>query len=69
MIFSKKIKPLCIYCEHGMKIIATDDVICPKKGIVSPYFHCKHFLYTPLKRVPPKRNVNATSYEKKDFEF
>ena len=54
MIFSKEVEKICAYCEHGCPIYGTDDVICAKKGLVRANFRCKKFLYTPLRRVPPK---------------
>ncbi len=54
MIFSKEIDKICAYCEHGKPILGTEDVICPKKGLVKADGHCSKFLYTPLRRTPPK---------------
>ena len=54
MIFSKEIEKICAYCEHGKSIHGTDDIICPKKGLVRADYSCKKFLYSPLRRTPPK---------------
>lgn len=54
MIFSQDIEKICAYCEHGKPIFGTDDIICTKKGLVRADFSCKKFLYTPLRRTPPK---------------
>ena len=54
MIFSNDIEKICAHCERGKPICGTDDVICPKKGLVKGYYHCSKFLYTPLRRTPPK---------------
>ncbi|MBR6793869.1 MAG: hypothetical protein IKM48_05885 [Clostridia bacterium] len=54
MIFSTEIEKICAYCEHGKPICGTDDIICPKKGIVRADHSCKKFLYSPLRRTPPK---------------
>lgn len=69
MIFSKDIVPMCIYCEHGKKIMATEDIVCSKNGLVKPDFCCKKFKYTPINRIPPKRIVEKLEYNKEDFEF
>ena len=69
MIFSKEIVPMCIYCEHGRKIMATDDIICAKKGIVRPDYCCRKFKYTPLNRIPPAKNAHQGSFTKEDFDF
>ena len=54
MIFSKEIEKICAYCEFGKPIFGTDDIICPKKGLVRADHSCKKFLYSPLRRTPPK---------------
>lgn len=69
MIFSKDIEPMCLYCEHGKKIMATEDIICPKKGIVKPDFSCRKFKYTPINRIPPKKVSTVGGFSKEDFEF
>lgn len=69
MIFSKDITPVCAYCEHGHRIVSTDDIVCAKKGIVKASYGCRKFRYTPLKRVPPKKAAVQHDYTKEDFEF
>ena len=69
MIFSKDITPMCLYCEKGKKIYGTDDVICAKKGLVKADFHCKRFVYTPLKRKPASIYCEKEEYNQKDFEI
>lgn len=54
MIFSKEIEKICAYCEHGKAIHGTEDIICSKKGLVRADYRCKKFLYSPLRRTPPK---------------
>ena len=54
MIFSKEIEKVCAYCEFGKPIFGTEDIICAKKGLVKADGRCKKFLYTPLRRTPPK---------------
>ncbi len=54
MIFSAEIEKICAYCEHGKPILGTEDIICSKKGLVKAHGHCSKFLYTPLRRTPPK---------------
>ena len=69
MIFSKDITPVCAYCEHARKITSTDDVICDKKGIVRADSSCRKFRYTPLNRIPPKKQPSESTFTKEDFEF
>lgn len=52
-LFQKKIEPRCIYCSHG-RALGEEQVVCPKKGVMSAGSHCRAFRYDPLKRVPPR---------------
>ena len=54
-LFGKKIEPNGIYCQHGKAAPGEQMVLCIKKGVVSPYYSCKKFLYDPLKREPRPR--------------
>ncbi len=53
MLFEKKIEPRCAYCQRGAPL-SEDSILCIRKGIVSPDWHCRSFRYDPLKRVPPR---------------
>lgn len=53
MLFTKKIEPRCAYCQRGTPLDG-EQVICPKRGVVSAGERCRAFRYDPLKRVPPK---------------
>ena len=52
-LFQKKIEPRCAYCAHG-RALEEDQIVCPKKGVMSAGSHCRSFRYDPLKRVPPR---------------
>jgi len=52
-LFQKRIEPRCAYCTRGQMLNA-DEIVCPKKGIMSPGSSCHSFKYDPLKRVPPR---------------
>ena len=67
VIFSKKIEPRCIYCEHATAVTLNAQVICPKKGLVREDFSCRHFCYTPLKRTPSKTPQLQSDFDKNDF--
>ena len=66
IFFSKDIIPSCEYCEFGKKSIDDKMVLCPKKGIVSPYYSCRIFRYSPLKRLP-RRTPKMPSFDNLDF--
>lgn len=52
-LFQKKIEPRCIYCQRG-RALNDEQIVCDKKGVMSPGSHCRAFRYDPLKRVPPR---------------
>ncbi|MDD4510154.1 MAG: hypothetical protein PHY23_04520 [Oscillospiraceae bacterium] len=52
MLFRKEIEPRCAYCAKGAQA-EEDQVVCIKRGIVSPSYHCRSFQYDPLRRTPP----------------
>ena len=49
MLFRKDIDPRCSYCAKGCRI-SENEILCKKKGIVSPEYHCHAFRYDPLLR-------------------
>lgn len=53
MLFEEQIDPRCGYCKRG-RPLEDGQVICPKRGVVSPGGSCRFFSYDPLKRVPPR---------------
>lgn len=51
MLFRKNIEPMCAYCSRSSEL-NEEELSCPRKGVVSPDYHCRRFSYDPLKRVP-----------------
>ena len=51
-LFGKNIEPACAYCAHGFWASDHKMILCEKKGVVAPFYHCRKFVYAPLKRVP-----------------
>lgn len=69
MLFRKKIPHACAYCAYGGKV---DDatVLCRKKGFVDASSRCRRFQYDPLRRVPPRTQVQDFSkYKDEDFSL
>lgn len=58
------IEKFCKYCELATPIVSDSKMVCPKYGVVSADYHCRRFVYDPLKR-DPKRPVIET----KGLEF
>ncbi|MEG0878035.1 MAG: hypothetical protein RR271_07030 [Oscillospiraceae bacterium] len=67
-LFGADIPPACEYCEHGKKGSEQKMIYCRKKGIVSPYYKCRSFLYSPVKRVP-KRMPKLPSFLAEEFKL
>ena len=68
-LFQKKIEPRCAYCARG-RALDGDQVVCPKKGVMSAGSHCRSFKYDPLKRVPPRPAVLDTAkLKEEDFSL
>ena len=65
-LYNRGIDPQCQYCLHGRKSPAGDSVLCEKFGIMSLDYHCKKFVYDPLKREPMPRAV-LPSFDPEDF--
>jgi hypothetical protein len=69
MLFRKSIEPRCSYCQRANPI-ENEEVICVKKGIVDESFSCRHFVYDPLKRIPPTPAVlDLSTLDDADFEL
>ncbi len=67
MLFRKSIEPRCAYCQRGAEL-AHDEVICAKRGIVPDSYHCRHFIYDPLKRIPVSANApDFSALKEEDF--
>lgn len=67
-LYGENIDKSCGYCEHGKAAPDGETVLCIKKGVVTPDFHCRRFKYDPLKRVP-KRRPPLPEYSPEDFEL
>lgn len=67
-LFGKNISPSCEYCKRGTATPDKQMVLCPKSGVVSPFYSCKKFLYDPLKRVP-RNKPSIKKISDKDFSL
>ncbi len=69
MLFRKKIRRCCSYCQHGTAM-NDDQILCAKKGIVSADHSCRRFEYHPCKRIPPKmKALDVEKFEEIDFSL
>ena len=68
-LFRRDIEPRCAYCARG-RGLDQDQVICPKKGVMSAGSHCSSFRYDPLKRVPPRpAKLSSGHLSEEDFKL
>ena len=70
MLFRKDIEPRCAYCEKATYQVNENEVLCRKKGVVSPQYHCRAFRYDPLLREPPQPiKLNTAKLSEEDFKL
>ena len=69
MLFRKKIQPSCSYCVYSAKL-NDGQILCSKKGMVSPDGECMRFRYDPIKRIPAKpKALDFSKYNSEDFSL
>lgn len=61
------IDEICRYCEHSSLLCGNDDVLCEKKGVVSPTYKCKYFAVDVIK-LEPKRLRDVPSFDFVDID-
>lgn len=67
-ICGSTISPACEYCEHGRRASDPRMVLCNRRGLVSPMYSCRKFVYDPLQRVP-RRRPQLPSFTPEDFSL
>ncbi|MEG0912657.1 MAG: hypothetical protein RSB78_03290 [Oscillospiraceae bacterium] len=65
-LFDKEITPACEYCEQGVSTPDGTMVDCKKRGLVSPYFRCGKFHYSPVLR-QPRQVQKLPKFDPEDF--
>ena len=69
MLFQKDIEPRCCYCQRGTQL-DEEQILCVKKGVVSPGSSCRSFRYDPLKRIPtPPVTLDRGKLKEEDFSL
>lgn len=68
LLFSNDMDPACEYCEYGRRAADHVMILCGKKGPVAPYYSCRRFAYSPLKRIP-RRQPKLPSFSAEDFSL
>ena len=67
-LYGNNIEATCEFCVYGRRSSDGKAVLCPKKGVMPLYHHCRKFAYDPLKRIP-KRPPDISKYQEADFEI
>ena len=62
------IEPKCEYCKHGSMSADGKNILCPKKGVLTPDFFCKKFCYDPIKR-KPRKGPELPEFSPEDFSI
>ncbi len=67
-LYGNHIEPTCEVCQFGRLSSDKRAVLCPYKGVMPLYHHCRRFGYDPLRRVPRRRPKRA-AYSAEDFSI
>ena len=69
MLYRKNIEKICAYCTRSGQS-GGEQLICPRRGFVSPEDHCWRFRYDPLKRIPTRSKAKDFSpFPEEDFSL
>ncbi|NLD88357.1 MAG: hypothetical protein GX633_08905 [Clostridiales bacterium] len=53
MLFRKTTDRRCAVCARAVRL-GESEMLCEKKGVVSPLHRCIRFRYDPCKRIPKR---------------
>lgn len=67
-LYGNNVQATCEYCLHGRRSSDGKAILCPKKGVMPLYHHCRKFEYDPLKRIP-SRQPDLQKFTKDDFKI
>lgn len=67
-LYGNAIPPCCEYCARARRGADDQSMLCPRRGIVPLYHHCRRFRYDPLKRIPSRLPALA-AYTEEDFRL
>lgn len=69
MLFRKNVERVCSLCVHAGQTCG-EQMLCAKRGFVSPDGSCRRFRYDPLKRVPSRlREKDFSQFSEDDFKL
>lgn len=67
-LYGNNVEASCEYCIHGRKSSDGKAVLCPKRGVMPLYHHCRKYEYDPLKRIPMSQ-PKIGEYNINDFKI
>lgn len=67
-LYGNTIQATCEHCLHGRRSSDGKAVLCPKRGVMPLYHHCRKFSYDPLKRIPFRQPV-LPRFSSEDFSL
>ena len=56
----------CSSCVFGKLSLDRTQVLCQKRGVTNPTYHCKKYEYSPLSRMP---QPTKTLFENESFSI
>ncbi|MEG1773786.1 MAG: hypothetical protein RR320_02910 [Oscillospiraceae bacterium] len=65
-LFDSHIEPACAYCALGEPTQDGEAILCERRGIVLPSYHCRKYVYDPLRRTP-KLPPELARFDRSDF--
>ncbi|MBQ1371776.1 MAG: hypothetical protein IIY70_02475 [Oscillospiraceae bacterium] len=69
MLFRKNVERVCSLCAHAGQTCG-EQMLCAKRGFVSPDGSCRRFRYDPLKRIPSRFQAKDFSqFSEDDFKL
>ncbi len=51
-LYGNNIQATCEHCLFGKRSSDGKAILCPHKGVMPLYHHCRKFSYDPIKRIP-----------------
>ena len=67
-LYGATISPACEYCQFGRRNADEKMILCHFRGVVSPYYHCRKYVYDPLLRIP-RRQPKLPEFKPEDFRL
>ena len=67
LFYGSRIAPARAYCAQGTPAADSRMVLCRQRGVVSPYYCCRKFVYDPLQRTPHRQELPR--FDPSDFSL